>query len=274
MDFLRIFQHLLPDGRAWRTTINKRLRQFFQGLTVLIEDVKAAADQNFEDVFPQTTSELDTWESQFGLPPLTGEQARRDRLAATWRELFGGQDPRYIQDTLRAAGFDVYIHQWWEPVPGRPNGGSVDGNATPVARNPLLYLDDGAFGTPFTMFDGGVEAQDGDAAAQDGGTATPVGYPLVNKVLESSTGLIGDGSASVQDGGVLAQDGGTVVSYGDKQYIIPKGDPDVYPYFLYIGGETFPETAQVPESRRNEFESLCLKICPTQQWLGILVTYN
>lgn len=275
MEWLNVFKHLLPNARAWRITVdNKKLRQFFEGLTGIGGGAKEFFDGVYNDLDPQKTRELAEWETQFALPN-TGltEQERRDRLDATWKAL-GGQDPKYIQDTLRASGFDVYVHEWWEPISGRPGGGSVDADVTPVARNPLLYLDDGTLGTPFTMFDGGSGAQDGDTAAQDGGTATPLGYPLVNKILESRTGLIGDGSASMQDGGVLASDGATVVNYSNKQYIIPKGDPDVFPYFLYIGGETFPETAQVPESRREEFEDLCLKICPTEQWLGILVTYS
>ena len=72
----------------------------------------------------------------------------------------------------------------------------------------------------------------------------PPGYPLVNKT-----------------------------SSEDTVYVIP-ADPTKYPYFLYIGAATFPETANIPAARKNEFEQLCLKISPTEQWLGILVTYS
>jgi len=108
MDFLRLYQHLLPDGRAWRTTVNKRLRQFFEGLTVIPDGVKESADSVWADLLPETTDKLDEWERQFGLPGSVVEEApRRERLAATWRSLVGGQSPRYIEDTLRASGFDV-----------------------------------------------------------------------------------------------------------------------------------------------------------------------
>lgn len=273
IDWLDIFKHLLPNARAWRITVDKKLRQFFQGLTGLGEDSKGFFDGVYTDLDPQQTRELDNWEQQFALPN-TGltEQERRDRLDATWKAL-GGQDPRYIQDTLRAAGFDVYIHEWWEPIPGRPNGGSIDGDVTPVARNPFDYLDDGTGGLPFLMIDGAVNAQGGDTVAQDGSTATPVGYPLVNKILEASDEFIGDGAAGMQDGDSAAQDGGVLTVYSQKQYTIP-ADSTKYPFFLYIGGPTFPEQATLPTSRRDEFEELCLKICPTEQWLGILVNYN
>ena len=33
MTFLRVFKHLLPNARAWRITVDKKLRQFFEGLS-------------------------------------------------------------------------------------------------------------------------------------------------------------------------------------------------------------------------------------------------
>lgn len=272
-DWLNIFKHLLPNARAWRITIDKTLRQFFEGLTGLGEDAKEFYDLVWLDICPQDTRELSAWENQFGLLDYNlTEQQRRDRLEATWKAL-GGQSPRYIQDTLQASGFDVYVHEFFEPSVAHPTGGSVNGDESPVTRNPFDYLDDGTGGLPFLMFDGAPDAQDGDADAQDGSTATPAGYPLVNKILEASDEIIGDGSATMQDGEAQAQDGGILTIYSQKQYIIP-ADPTKYPYFLYIGGATFPDQANVQVSRRDEFEGLCLKICPNEQWLGVLVNYS
>ena len=260
--FLRLFKHLLPNAKAWRLTVDKQLRQFFDGLSGLGSDIRLFFDLIYLDLFPETTRDIASWERQFGLAnTLTDEQERRDRLAATWQAV-GGQSPRYIQDTLRAAGFDVYVHEWWElPVVG-----------SPVARNPLLYLDDGSGGFTLLMNDGAADTQDGDAESQDGSTGGPTGFPLVNKISESSLGSIGDGAASMNDGAEDAQDGEATTDYTQKVYIIPT-DPTKWPYFLYIGGQTFPDHATVSTSRKNEFETLCLKICPTQQWLGMLITY-
>ena len=112
---IKIFQHLLPKSRAWSITIDKKLRQFFDGLSPLGDDAKIFIDEVFEDIDPQKTRELDAWEKQFNIvgPALT-EQERRDRLDAHWKAQ-GGQSPRYIQDILQANGFNVYIHEWWEP---------------------------------------------------------------------------------------------------------------------------------------------------------------
>ena len=267
--FLRVFQHLLPNARAWRITTDKKLRQFFEGLTGLGDDAKTFYDLIYNDLDPQNTRELDALESQFGLPnTLTDEQERRDRLEATWSAL-GGQDPRYIQDTLQAAGFDVYVHEWW--VPGSEPAVGVKAAAT--ARNPFTYLNDGTGILQYLSTDGGVDMQDGDALAMDGATIQPTGYPLVNKIFELVTGGISDGSADMQDGDALAMDGTILRFYTPKIYQLP-ADVSKYPYFLYIGGINFPDHADVSQSRKNEFETLCLKICPNQQWLGILVNYS
>ena len=108
--------HLLPNARAWRLTITKTLRSFFEGLTYIWTDPREFIDLVWKDIDPATTRELDMWEEQFDLPNrgLT-ESERRDRLAAAWKAS-GGQSPRYLQDTLQAAGFEVYIHEWWDPA--------------------------------------------------------------------------------------------------------------------------------------------------------------
>lgn len=265
MLFLRVYQHLLPRARAWFLTPSKALRQFFVGLSSWPEDVKQFYDGIFGDIFPQTTRELDEWEDQFGLPDIAGmtEQERRDRLAGAWSAT-GGQSPAYLQGVLQAAGFNVFIHEWWEPIPDR-SGGSVfeeisfliteegdfliteegdflvsAGTIQPVVRNPFEVLASGA--VVYIMNDGGEDAQDGDPAAMDGATSGSTGYPLVNKPEFTAP-------------------------------VIP-ADPAAWRYFLYIGGETYPEHANVPTARRAEFEALCLKICPAQQWLGMLIDYT
>ena len=238
--FLRIFKHLLPNAKAWRITIDKTLRRFFEGLTGTGEDVKEFYDDIYDDINPLTTRQLVEWETQFGLFPgnLTGQE-RRDRLDATWKAT-GGQSPGYLQATLQAAGFDVYVHEWWEPIGGR-SGGSVDGDVVPVARNPLVYLDDGTGTQTDIACDNTASMVDGAVEAVDGATGGATGYALVNNIP------------------------------GDN---VIAAVPANYPYYLYIGGEIFPAHATISGSRRAEFETLCLKTCPAQQWLGILVDYS
>lgn len=236
--WLRVFQHLLPNGRAWRITHEKTLREYFKGLSGLPEDVKAYFDAIFNDLDPYKTRALEEWEDQFGFTrSLLTDAQRRARLDAAWKST-GGQSPRYIQDALQSAGFDVYVHDWWVP--------DTD---PPVARDPREVLHDGGE-LAYEMQDAAPDAQDGDPKAQDGGRLQPIGYPLVNKLYE----LVGGEIERID-------------------YATPS-DPDLWPYFFYIGGEVYGEGASVPQSRRDEFEDLCLKICPAQLWLGLIVTYS
>jgi len=269
--FFRIFQHLLPNARAWRITIDKQLRQFFDGLTGIGTDSKVFFDEVWRDIDPQTTREIPAWETQFGLPD-TGitEQERRDRLDAAWKSL-GGQDPRYIQDTLQGNGFNVFVHEWW--VPGTEPAPGVKQCVTP--RNPQLVLRREFVGATLLVDCGEALAECGEAFAEAGNSPNPIGYPLVNKVFQTEVDLIPLCGEAVAECGEPLMECGNFTTFIDtiRNYIVPD-DPAKWPFFLYIGGKVFGDQAIVDQKRRDEFEALCLKICPAQQWLGILVTYN
>ena len=229
MSFLNVFKHLLPNAKAWRLTSEKQLRQFFKALSDLPQNIRDYYDLIFNDLDPQKTRQLDEWEHQFGLPPSTlPEQDRRDRLDAAWKNQ-GGQSPYYIQSTLQAAGFNVFVHDAW-----------ITEGPPATYQDPTVLLSGGV--RQFVMMDGGTQAQDGRTDSQDGKSLDPAGYPLVNIV-------------------------------GTPPYTIPT-DPATFPYYVYIGGEVFGEVANVQQSRRDEFEYLCLKVCPTHLWIGVFVVYS
>lgn len=164
--FFRIIRHLLPRARAWRLFAGSQIRQFFEGLSGLGGDTRDFIDDVYDDGFPQTTRALDEWEAQFDLRD-TGltTQERRDRLEGAWAAT-GGQSPRYIQDTLQAAGFPVYVHEWWIPA-----------SDPPVARTPATII--GAVG--FVQC-GEVGAECGEPEALCGNYIAD-GYMLVNRTL-------------------------------------------------------------------------------------------
>lgn len=270
MIFLRIFKHLLPNAKAWRITVDKKLRQFFGGLSGVGSSVKDYFDNIWLDIFPQTTRDLDNWDTEFGLRD-TGitEQERRDRLDAAWKAL-GGQDPRYIQDTLQGAGFNVFVHEWWEP--GTEPTLNVKQCVSP--RNPILYLRREFTGASLLVECGEPGAQCGESFAEAGNSLEPKGYPLVNKIFQTVPDLItlcGESGAACGEPEALC---GNYFSFREilREYIVPS-DQNKWPYFLYIGGENFGDIAKIDPNRKDEFETLCLKICPAQQWLGILVEY-
>lgn len=271
MLFLRIFKHLLPRARAWKITVDKSLRRLFNGLSGAGSDLKDFVDGVWSDAFPDTTRELDEWEGQLALPGVVlTEQERRDRIAAAWKAT-GGQSPGYIQDTLRGAGFDVYVHEWWEP--GTEPAVGVAGCAT--ARNPLLVLRRRYSDEGYVWTCGTADATAGNPDVTCGGTVEPPGYPLVNKVTKTVPDYVNTcGNPDVTCGNLDATCG-NYSQFRDvrEDYIIPL-DPDKWAHFLYIGGAAYGDLATVPVTRRDEFERLCLKIAPTQAWLGIIVQYT
>ena len=253
-----MFRYLLPTGKAWRLTINKQLRQFFEGLTWLQTDVKTYTDSAYTDMFPQTTRLLDELEAEYGyLPGSLTEQERRDRLSARMASV-GGQSPKYLQNTLQAAGFNVYIHEWWS-------------DDTPTARNPNEFLVNvgtlgWTLGNPYFTL--------GNPAATLGGGGGN-GTVLVNKIVTTVPEFPNTlGNPAFTLGGATSTLG-YFTSYAPKakEYPIPN-DPSLWPHFLYFGAETFPELAQVPADRRDEFETLLLRICPAHLWLGLLIQYT
>jgi len=267
----RSLRHLLPNGRAWRVTIDKQLRKFFEGLANSNEAAREFIDSVWSDIFPQKTRVITAWEQEFGLPATAlSVQERRDRLAATWAAQ-GGQDPAYIQRTLRANGFNVYIHEWWQP--GTEPAVGVFETATP--RNPLMWLRREFTGIVLLVECGEPLAQCGEAFAQAGNSLNPRGYPLVNKVTRTERDIIPLCGEALAQCGEAAAIAGNYTEFIERivNYTVPQ-DPQYWPYFLYIGAETFGELASVESSRKDEFERLSLKICPAQQWLGILVEYS
>lgn len=240
---ISIFKHLLPTGRAWSLIKDKSLRKFFEALAPAVsESPRTFADDLYGDIFPDTTRQLTEWEKQFGLTraPSLSDRQRRDRLIAKWRD-HGGQSPSYIQDTLRANGFNVYVHEWWEPG-SEPAPGEI---SQATARNPLLVIN-ADYLTLIPMVDCGEPlAQCGEEFAEAGNYVGRFGYPLVNKFIYDSD---------------------------DVGYTVPS-DPELWPFFMYVGGEQYGDVAEVPAARRYEFEELLLRIRPAQLWIGVIVRY-
>ena len=225
---LDAFKHLLPSGKAWRLTVGRQLREFFEGLSVEPGDAQDYQDGVWNDYRPANTTKLDEWEDQFGLiaSGLT-EQERRDRLDATWKAQ-GGQSPRYLQDTVQNAGFPLFIHEWWHP-----------GITPPVPRDPNNWISVDGTGSR-------VLTQLGKPGIQLGGPIATLG----------KAGLLGD---LIEDNLI-------------EPVAIPT-DPATYPYFLYFGGAVFGESVNIPVERQQELDTLLLKLCPAQQWIGIFVEY-
>jgi hypothetical protein len=232
--FLRVFQHLLPDAEPWRLAVGKTLTKFFEGLSGAPTDARAFVDSVYEDLSPETTRQITEWESQFGIPPNPLEAVRRANIAAEWLAN-GGQSPKYIQDVLQTAGFDVYVHDWWSSGPNPY-----------VVRDPRSFTLDPLIGT---IQCGESLAQCGEPLAECNNILNNDPHYIVNKDLtERAPPPIPDP-------------------------ISPELVHPAWRHFWYVGGETFPDIALVPLSRKAEFQRLLLKVKPAQTWIVTLVEY-
>lgn len=167
--FFRIYEHLLPRAEAWRITVAKTLRSFFDGISGGPEDARDFIDDVYDDLDPSTTRELEAWEAQFGITPGPTVAGRRLVVDAAWKAT-GGQSPRYLQDTVQAAGFpQLFVHDWWSSGPGPY-----------VARDPRLYTNVPLFGTTQC---GEALAQCGEASALCNAFLANDPKYLVNQVL-------------------------------------------------------------------------------------------
>lgn len=238
--FFRIFQHLLPSGEAWKTTIQKRLRAYFEGLASAFVALRLYIDLIWFDLFPDTTRELATWEEQFGLPGAGAESARRAHVDASWKAR-GGQSSSYIQSILQAAGFPVFVHDFWsahDPFTLDP----------PTVRNPHDYTNQplvGSFQCQPTAVFGNTQCR----------PKTDPTQPYCNRFLANETGyLVNDRLTH------------------DAPPPIPD-DAAYWPHFMYVGAETFGVAVDIPESQRAEFERRLLQLRPLHLWIVLFVNY-
>jgi hypothetical protein len=224
----RILERLLPDGRAWRRKAEKRLTALIEGLGGAFANARTFADEAWLDLFPSTTRALPKWERQFGIEPLGVEAERRSSVAAAWRAL-GGQSPHYLQGVLQAAGFPLFVHEWWESGPDPW-----------VARDPRDWTNRPLIGT----------VQCGEPRALCGEPTALANRFLVNEPdYIVNLDLTPRAPAPVPD------------------------DPARWPFFVYVGGETFGTRVQIPRRRRRELERVLLAHFPTEQWIVTLVDY-
>lgn len=262
IDYLSIVRSLLPSGKAFASYGEKINRKFYKSLFSWLPDSLDAERSAIQNFYPQTTQDLDKFEDQFGL--ISGdktEQERRDQLAAAWRGVVGGQDKIYLNGVLKQAGFDLYVHEPYDPT---------DPNYPPSFRNPFEYIN---LGDDFLSC-GQDEAYCGNPNMMCGGQIEKYGYLLVNNINQiiKKYNFVCGGNESYC--GNPEMNSGSYASFLNikvKYEINP--DPATFPFYIYICGKNFPDVVEVPKDRRDTLETLLFKHMPAQKWLGVLVKY-
>lgn len=229
---MKPFTKLAPSGPAWKNLPSSILKRVF---SVFDEQLRAAAvhlDTVYRDAFVPTTTQLPTWEKEFGLLPAATTQERKNALDRTLKSE-GGQSQAFLQSTLQDAGFNVWVHSCWH-------------SENPfVVKDPRAYVDPPEYGTELCT----------DNVVWDQPQCTDVpawGQAQANGIIQGTNYF---DNITLQD-----------------DYIPPiPDDPDAWPFFLYIGGQVFPRYAQIDMSRYDELRRLICKHRPLRHWIVLMV---
>lgn len=226
--WVKVFDRLLPRSRVWSLILDRTLKKFFEGISALPKMVQEHIGSVLLEAFPQTTSYLSDWSLFFGSPI----DMTADELEAEWGA-FGGQSPQYIQDKLDAAGFNLFVHEWWVPD-----------SVPPVARNPFSPID--LINTSYVLVND------------------------LNEIEKDYTYQFGDGTQFVGDGSVSfgAYDG---YFLRPKRYPCPN-NPEEYPVYWYVCGPTWPNYATVQQSKFRTLIRLLYKLKPVHTRIILRVT--
>jgi hypothetical protein len=226
--WVKVFDRLLPRSRLWSLIIARPLKKFFHGLAILPKTIREHIGSVLLEAFPRTTTRIEDWSRQFGSPELLSPED----IEAEWGA-FGGQSPAYIQGVLRAAGFDVYVHEWWVP-----------GIHPPVARNPFDY----------------------DGTGSPSSNLIETSYVLVNDLTHVEKNYIYYCGKKPNPDQCVSDESITCGAY-DGYMLVPKrypcpDVPDEYPVYWYVCAAVWPHYVNIEESSFRKLVRLIYKLKP------------
>lgn len=255
---------ILPPGPQWVPTVDGDLDKLLDGISDNQIPIKEFLAQLAYTRSPGKTPILDDAEKEWGLifnPDLTEPERRARLLSAKTSNKNDGTDT-FIQEKLRLAGFDIYVHR----------------NNPPV--NPALFIYDA-----FLVVCGGSEdatCGETDAVCGSGGAGGDlvVNGDLYINSLTYTTICGGSEDATCGEAGAIC--GGTTGDITRQLVTYPlPADSGYWPLVFFIGGPatrdpitdelTDIEFAEIPVSRRDEIVSLIVKYKPAHSWCGLLV---
>ena len=112
--WVKVFDNVLPRSRAWDLVINRVLRKFFHGLSILPKTIHEHLGSVLLEAFPHTTTYLHDQSWQLGSPiDLDADDLEAELLDE------GGQSPYYAENSLQRRGgnlANLYIHEWWDSL--------------------------------------------------------------------------------------------------------------------------------------------------------------
>jgi len=273
MSMWNIFRHLLPRAHAWRVFFETQIYDFFKGLgQAIVDDPISESDKTTLGVFPEFTEDLDEYEEQFNILPVEGltDAERAARIEAAWKAI-GGQSPSYIQGVLQKAGFDLYVHDWYDP------------SYVPPPVLPVIKAECGE--TPMECGEEFAECGNTeDQGIASGEAWNPIDYIvtpgvpyklLINKDYTVSVDFYGECGEPLAECGEPTMECGnySAINYDETLFYIAPYLSAWY-YYIYIGSQTFISAVNVPSERADELEDLVLSLCPTHKKIVLCVNYT
>lgn len=229
---LRPFSALFPAGHAWSSPSTSILKRLAGVFNAKLTEAASDVHAVFEDSFAETTRELSSWENELGLREGPTTFARRSAIDAALKS-DGGQSLTFLQNILQSAGFNVWVHTCWAS------------ESLAVRRDPRVYANPPEYGTELCT--------DQVSWGQPQCTSVQLwDQPQCNGVVR---GVNYFNNITLQD-----------------DYVPPIPNDSVFwPFFIYVGGETFPEYAEIDMSRYDELMRLICRHRPLRHWVVLLV---
>lgn len=252
---------VMPKGSAWTVIPGGDNDNFQEGLAANNQDKRDFLEKLAYIRNPQLTPFLSDLEKEYGIVPnstLT-EQERRDRVQAVKTSIKSDATDHFLQEKLRLAGFDVYVHRNSPTIDPSvyltQNFRAVCGNQASCCGNEEAICG----------ITGGELIVSGDIARQI--KASPACCGNQNAVCGNEKALCGyfEGLIDIP-----------------LKYDIPVAG--YWPLIFFVGGQatrdpvtneiTDIDIADVDSSRRNELIELIIKYKPMFDWCALVAVFS
>jgi len=258
-----VFNALLPEGYIWEIAPDEDLDNLFEGLSDNSEELALFLAALGFLRSPEYTPILSDLEKEYGVQynaSLT-EQERRERLLAvkTARSGFGAD---FMQEKLREAGFDLFVHINNPPV----DPGLFLFEAYNIFCNDQVY----AFCGNENAVSGGL---DGELVVNQDFFKETLPYEVLCNSDQAFSGNEDALCGQIDNDGVIRV---------PVEYTIP-ADPGYWPLFFFVGGVATRDTvtgeiltiepASITVSRREELRRLIIQYKPSHSWGVLIINY-
>jgi hypothetical protein len=288
-----VYEALLPPGSLWQPKPGGGLDLLLEAMGESDGDVIELLDSLSSLRNPFKTSILSDLEKEYGIVPsaTATEDQRRMALATIIYQDRSTGSAEELETALQNNGFDVQVHE---------NSPAVDPDT--FLNSVFLMYADGP-----NAFAGFIPLSGPPSTAIAGKTG---GYLLVNGFSGTQRpeyiSFAGAATMVANNGDALAGRFDSLVI--DELFYPVSDDPDTWPLYFFVGGDTKRrgqesvetsngvnvetsngvnvetsegdnalltiETAEVPSSRKEEFERLILRYKPMHTWAGLIVNYT